>query len=108
MIARGKELTIKLSLNLAQARLKGNGDLLQVCRDCEFVLSMSPHEPKAFFRRGQANMRRCEWAKAKEDFEKLLTLDKDNKEAKAELQKIEAAQAKAKNDEKALCSKMFG
>eukprot|EP00287_Rhodomonas_sp_CCMP768_P001992 CAMPEP_0196728276 /NCGR_PEP_ID=MMETSP1091-20130531/8991_1 /TAXON_ID=302021 /ORGANISM="Rhodomonas sp., Strain CCMP768" /LENGTH=293 /DNA_ID=CAMNT_0042070995 /DNA_START=14 /DNA_END=895 /DNA_ORIENTATION=- len=104
----GKELTVKLALNLAMARLKTDGEMFSAVKECSLALSLSPDNTKALFRRAQANMRRGELAPAKTDLEHVLSVDAENSEAANELKKVEVAMAKAKKAEKAMYSKMFG
>eukprot|EP00960_Hanusia_phi_P046030 757582-Hanusia_phi.AAC.1 len=76
-----KPVAVALSLNVAQAKLKGNGDLKSAIEDCNFAIKLEASNTKAFFRRAQ--------------------------DAEAELKRVTVNEAKAVKAEKAMFSKMF-
>ncbi|XP_023236830.1 RNA polymerase II-associated protein 3-like [Centruroides sculpturatus] len=77
-----------LPANRAMALLKKN-QLAAAEVDCDLALSIDSTYVKAYLRRGCARFGLKKFELAKEDFEKVLELDPDNKQAKNELLRIE-------------------
>lgn len=105
--ADGKKLAVALLSNLAMVRLKqGEPELAKF--DCLKALQFDPDNVKAIFRCASAKLALADFAGAAESAQKLLDLDAGNKDAERLLRTIEADKKKARQKEKAMCSKMFG
>ena len=57
--------------------------------DCTIALSLDPLYTKAYLRRGTARMGLQKFSTAKEDYERVLSLEPQNKKAKSDLEIIE-------------------
>lgn len=57
--------------------------------DCSTSLSLDPTYVKAYSRRGMARLARKALAEAQEDFQQVLKIEPGNKNARAELIKID-------------------
>ena len=57
--------------------------------DCTAAVAMDPTYVKAYSRRGTARLALRQFKEAKEDFVQVLKLEPNNKQAKAETEKIE-------------------
>ena len=57
--------------------------------DCTVALSLDPLYTKAYLRRGTARMGLHKYTAAKEDYERVLSLEPQNKKAKSDLEIIE-------------------
>eukprot|EP00929_Paragymnodinium_shiwhaense_P053157 TRINITY_DN26613_c0_g1_i2.p1 TRINITY_DN26613_c0_g1~~TRINITY_DN26613_c0_g1_i2.p1 ORF type:complete len:300 (-),score=69.92 TRINITY_DN26613_c0_g1_i2:87-986(-) len=102
-----KKLAVALLNNCAAARLKMQDfDLAKF--DCCKVLEYDKKNVKALFRRAQAKHALGEHSSCVVDASTALELDPDNKEVQALKRKAQEAQKQAKQNEKAMCSKMFG
>uniref|UniRef100_A0A7S0ETH1 peptidylprolyl isomerase n=1 Tax=Hanusia phi TaxID=3032 RepID=A0A7S0ETH1_9CRYP len=102
-----KPVAVALSLNVAQAKLKGNGDLKSAIEDCNFAIKLEASNTKAFFRRAQIHTKKADFQSAKSDLQRLLEIDPKNSDAEAELKRVTVNEAKAVKAEKAMFSKMF-
>lgn len=93
-------------LNMAICMLKG-GDNIEARNLCDKVIEENPSSTKAFFRRGEAYIALNDHELAKNDFQKVLDMDPDNKAAKNKVS-ICAHQIKVqKNREKKTFANMF-
>mmetsp|Transcript_58432 Transcript_58432/g.114932 ORF Transcript_58432/g.114932 Transcript_58432/m.114932 type:complete len:315 (+) Transcript_58432:2-946(+) len=102
-----KKLAIALLTNCAMARIKaGDHDLAKF--DCSKALEFDPTNVKALFRRGTAKLALGEHDAAAEDADRVLELEPDNKDAERLRKQVDLEKRKAKQKEKAMCSKMFG
>ncbi len=68
-------------LNLAMCKIKVN-DWLEARNLCDKVVEENPTNVKGYFRRGEALIALSEHELARQDFEKVLELDAENKAAK--------------------------
>ncbi|KAK3743638.1 hypothetical protein RRG08_030760 [Elysia crispata] len=75
------ELVVTARLNLALCELK-SGDNAKVIEHCNEALQLTEDNAKAYFRRGQAHMNRKDYDLAIKDYEKVVTLESENKAAK--------------------------
>ena len=57
--------------------------------DCTISLSLDPLYTKAYLRRGTARLGLQKYTAAKEDYERVLSLEPQNKKAKTDLEIIE-------------------
>lgn len=101
-----QQLLLAAQLNIAMCDLKLSNfcDAEQACIE---ALTMDPKNIKALFRRGQSLLERCEYAKAVDDFSKVLELEPDNKAAKSQVSLCRQRQKEAYAKEKQLYSSMF-
>lgn len=101
-----EEALLALRLNAAQAELKR-------CRwkdaedHCTIVLDSAPDNPKACFRRGLARVELGDLLGASQDLRKALTLSPSNKQAHAELSRVEAMRKERKAEEKSAYGGLF-
>jgi len=102
-----KKLAVNLLNNCAMARLKA-GDPQMAKTDCTKVLEFDGSNVKALFRRAQADLALGNWAGCVADAARAIELDPGNKELEPLRRKALDSQKKAKEKEKAMCSKMFG
>ncbi|CAH1785180.1 unnamed protein product [Owenia fusiformis] len=77
-----------LPANRAMALLKQN-KYAAAERDCSIAIQLDPTYVKAYARRATARKGLEKWRDSKSDFEKVLALESSNKEAKAELEKLD-------------------
>jgi len=86
-------------LNLAQCHLK-TGKWMQAREVCDKVIEESRDNSKAWFRRGEAQLALNDCEAAKQDFEKCVSLEPENKAAKNKVticqQRIKAQKEKEK------------
>ena len=76
--------------------------------NCTYALRVNPQSIKAFFRRGQAQVQQKKYEEAKEDIEKCLEIDSENRAAKKLLSVVEKQIALQRERAKKVYSKMFG
>ncbi|RUS74387.1 hypothetical protein EGW08_017842 [Elysia chlorotica] len=74
-------LVLMARLNLALCELK-MGDNAKVIEHCNEALTLSEDNAKAYFRRGQAYLNKKDYDLAIKDYEKVVSLEPDNKAAK--------------------------
>ena len=85
-ILKSNKTNVRALLNRAQAYIKLEKNYLGF-KDAELAAQLEISNEKAYFRMGRAAYQMHEFDKAKSHFEKCLTLNQENKEAKLELQK---------------------
>lgn len=93
-------------LNSAIVFLKQN-EHLKCIESCDKALDMDDKNIKAIFRRGQAQLAINEYDLARQDFLKVLELDKDNKAAATQLATAKAKQRAQLEKEKKMFKSMF-
>ncbi|XKL68537.1 hypothetical protein PGB90_004028 [Kerria lacca] len=92
-------------LNIAQCKLCLK-DYYSVIENCNSVLEIEKNNVKALFRRGKAHIKVWNLQQAKEDLEKVLLLDKNEKSSVMSLMaEIKKAEIESKNSDKALMKK---
>ncbi|KAK4872550.1 hypothetical protein RN001_014579 [Aquatica leii] len=69
------KMKLPLLLNYSQCKL-GEGDYYSAIEHCSSVLQVEPDNVKALFRRGKAHVGAWNPVEAREDFEKVIQLDK--------------------------------
>ncbi|XP_055844802.1 AH receptor-interacting protein isoform X2 [Episyrphus balteatus] len=100
-------LKVPLLLNYAQCRLLAE-DFYAVIHHCTEVLTLDPHNVKAFFRRGKAHIGAWNVEEAKKDFNKCIELDPSLRGAAAkELKALEEAQRKMDTEQRVIMQKLF-
>lgn len=104
--SRMNQVALALHLNLAACKLKTN-DLRDAILECEKSLDIDENNVKAYFRRGQANARLCEYTKARGDFEYVLQQAPNDAAAKQELARLNKAEEDSKRKEKKVLAGMF-
>lgn len=93
-------------LNLALCKMKV-GDYLHTKNLCSKVIEENPENEKAWFRRGEAGFLLNDWENAKNDFEKAVELDPENKAAKNKVALCEQKIKIHKQREKKTFANMF-
>jgi len=101
-----KSLLLAAYLNQALCHLKLN-DPVVAKRHADDAIELSANNPKAYYRRGLANLGIKEAYDAKDDFLKVLEIEPDNKAAKQQLTVCEKLIRQHKEREKQVYSKMF-
>ncbi|CAL8081742.1 unnamed protein product [Orchesella dallaii] len=101
-----KSLLLAAYLNQALCHLKLNEPVVAK-RNADEAIELSPNNPKAFYRRGLANLGIKEAYDAKDDFQKVLQIEPDNKAAKQQLAVCDKLIKQHKEREKQVYSKMF-
>lgn len=99
-------LLLAAYLNQALCHLKLNEPVVAK-RHIDEALDMDPNNPKAYYRRGLANIGIKEAYDAKDDFLKVLELEPENKAAKQQLLICEKQIKQHKEREKQVYSRMF-
>lgn len=102
-----KKLAVALLTNCAMAKIKVK-DFDSAKFDCSRALELDPKSVKALFRRGTAKLELGEHDAAAEDAALILEVEPENKDAETLRKKAELEKKRAKQKEKAMCSKMFG
>mmetsp|Transcript_8969 Transcript_8969/g.23381 ORF Transcript_8969/g.23381 Transcript_8969/m.23381 type:complete len:315 (+) Transcript_8969:95-1039(+) len=102
-----RKLAVALLNNCAMARLKA-GEPEPAKFDCTKALQYDPANIKTFFRRAQAELAMGNYKACVEDAARVVELEPGNKEAEVLRRKALDEERKAKQKEKAMCSKMFG
>ncbi|GFR73423.1 peptidylprolyl isomerase [Elysia marginata] len=74
-------LVLMARMNLALCELK-LGDNAKAIEHCNEALQLSENNAKAYFRRGQAHLNRKDYDLAIKDYEKVVSLEPENKAAK--------------------------
>merc|ERR1712070_823746 len=106
-MGEAKTLAIALLNNCAMAQLKA-GEPEDARLNCSKCLDLDEGNVKALFRRAQAELAMGNFGGCITDAAKVVEIDPSNKEAELLRRKALDAEKKAKQKEKAMCSKMFG
>lgn len=99
-------LLIAAYLNQAQCHLKLN-EFAAAKRNADEAISMDGKNPKAFYRRGMANLGIKEAGEAKDDFNKVLEIEPENKAARQQLVICDRLIQQHKEREKQVYARMF-
>jgi len=102
-----KKLAIALLNNCAAAKLK-LGDELGAKFDCTKVLNYDAANTKALYRRGQAELAMGNFAACVDNMDRVKEIDPADKACEQLRRKALEDEKKAKREEKAMYSKMFG
>lgn len=102
LATRYQKLKCQCFLNLAACHLSGD-EFDKVTENCTAALELEPDNVKGLFRRGQAYAKLNQYEKAKDDFTKAQSLDKDNKAVTKQLHLVNSKMQK----EKQMYQKMF-
>lgn len=93
-------------MNLTMCLLK-SGDWIEARDLCEKVLAENENVPKAYFRRGEANIQLNDLDAAIEDFKDCLEIDPENKAAKNKIVQCKQLIKNKRDKEKKTYAKMF-
>jgi len=93
-------------LNCALSMLK-TGKCRGAIEHCNKALVIDPNNVKAIFRKGCAFSTLDEWTEAEENFNKVLQLEPDNKDAKLELSKIKRRMVETSKKDKQTYAGLF-
>lgn len=99
-------LLLAAHLNLAMCYLKLNDSHL-AAQQCDKALELDSDNVKALFRRGQALQNKADYDLAKQDFERVVELDPQNKAAKNQVTVCVRKMKQIKEKEKKLYAGMF-
>ncbi|KAH9519285.1 Peptidyl-prolyl cis-trans isomerase fkbp4 [Bulinus truncatus] len=99
-------LVLAAHLNLAACELRLGNDI-KVIEHCDKALELSKENAKAFFRRAQAHQNRKDYALAVQDYQKVVTLEPDNKAAKNQVIVCKKKIQEEHQKEKKLYANMF-
>jgi Tfp pilus assembly protein PilF len=106
-MAQIKELKLAHFCNLAMCHMKHGPNLQKARQNCSKALEIDPNNVKALFRRGKCHAQLNALDEAKEDLERVLELQPDNKEAVRELRGLKAAFASLRKKEQRKFAGMF-
>lgn len=103
-----KELKLAHFCNLAMCHLKAQPPNWQKARaNCTKALELEPTSVKALFRRGKCNAQLGHLDEAKEDLERVMQLQPDNKDANRELRALKPLFDKQRKKEQKKFAGMF-
>ena len=102
-----KELKLVHFNNLAMCHLKHGPNLQKAKMNCTKALDIDPKNVKALFRRGKCYAQLGEIDEAKEDFDRVLELQPDNKDAVRELRALKSQFAAQRKKEQKRFAGLF-
>lgn len=100
------EISLSCYLNSASCAVR-LGIWRNAINNCSYALEVSPENPKAYFRRGQAYMGMKDYTEAVKDLEKALKLSQQDAGVLAALNEAKRCLNEEKKREKKMFSKMF-
>lgn len=101
-----RDVEVPCCLNLAAAQIKMR-DFVNAKRECDKVLEIDEHNPKALFRRGQAEYGLTDYEGALKDFTLLNKLEPKDRAVLAELKKAKKGHLEHTKKERERYGKMF-
>lgn len=106
-MAQIKDLKLAHFCNLAMCHLKQGPNWQKAHLNCSKALDLDPKNVKALFRRGKCNAHLGRLDEAKEDLERALVLQPDNKDAIKELRSLRVQFATQRRKEQRKFAGMF-